>query len=143
MKKKIFFYYFIICILFSGCINAQNKPNSSGLVEIHSFSYNNKYLGSLFGNKLNNELYNRLFIINKTSHDTLYSIIGTKYSNTYGKEEAYISEENFYGYSIKIAQETYFTLELFWLDNLNTSGADPITIEWNIERSCFEILKVP
>lgn len=113
---------------------------------IHTFKNNDGgVLAKLYGTSVDKGVFSDLLIVMVEGNEIIpvYAIEKTKFRNALGEENFQVKELGFYGYRISVKSDNYVTLEIFWNDSKNSSGADPVTIEWNTAKKLFEMLRTP
>lgn len=161
MKSKAFILI-LMSLAVASCSTASNektRPISNDTIKsvkthlkvesleyIHMFrNENGEILGRLYGNQIDNSVFTDLIIVKEDEgiKIPIYVIEKTKFVNVDGVEKFPVKEIGFYGYRVSVRRDQYITLELFWNDSKDSSGADPVTIEWNSSKKLFEIMRAP
>lgn len=122
-------------------IDSCDSTRKNVFVKSHVFKdKNEKLLGTMYINFINDELFQSLIIIGKIKTDTLYKIDEYSFKNRNGIDWE-VNSNSSDGYKIVLKKNDYLKICLFTYDGLSVS--DALTIEWNYKSNLFEVLILP
>ncbi|MBD1367478.1 hypothetical protein IDJ77_26950 [Mucilaginibacter sp. ZT4R22] len=138
---------FIICYT----VTLRAQTNKSALSKQHAASTllktfkdkNGEIIGSLYVDYIKKNIFKHLYIVKEQAGkvtDTLYQV---KNNVLFRKEtvDVQVSGEDFYGYKMVQIKPYYF--EIVMIDKHGTGISDYLTINWNVKKKRFELVKTP